>query len=151
MASRAHELRELMQQMFRRFGALANDATPCGKPVAMAHAHALMQLLASDGLTQQALGQQLGIDKSNVARLCARMVEAGHVTQIANAEDGRSRMVTLTSRGARLAREIEAASLARFTAVLEQLAVPKQKQTIEALGLLLAAIEALPTTTSLDE
>jgi DNA-binding MarR family transcriptional regulator len=70
-----------MQRLFRRFGALSADATPCGKPLSMAHAHALMVLLTRGELSQQELGAELCIDKSNVARLCARMVDAEHVVQ----------------------------------------------------------------------
>ncbi len=151
MPDRARELRDLMQQLFRRFGALASDTTPCGKPLAMAHAHALMHLRAHGEQTQQALSQHLGIDKSNVARLCSRMIDAGHASQLANHADGRSRLVTLTARGTRLAQEIEASSLARFAAVLDQLGVPQQKQTIEALALLLGAITNLPPPNTDDE
>ena len=79
----------------------------------MAHAHALMTLLTSGELSQQALGAELCIDKSNVARLCAKMVEASHVKQRQSEHDGRSRLVSLTARGTRLAREVDAASRAR--------------------------------------
>lgn len=112
-----------MQRLFRRFGALAMEATPCGKPLPIAHAHALMVLLARGDATQQELGRELGIDKSNVARLCARMVEAGHVSQRQDDDDGRSRRVSLTTRGERLAREVDEASKARFGAILT--ALPK--------------------------
>src|SRR5436309_2282258 len=109
-AANADELRRLMQRLFRRFGALATSSTPCGKPLSIAHAHGLLVLLASGETTQQALGAELCIDKSNVARLCAKMVEAGHVIQRQSEQDGRSRIVSLTARGERLAREVDAAS-----------------------------------------
>jgi len=73
----AEELRLVTQRFFRRFGAFAGDATPCGKPITMVHAHALMILSAQGVLSQQQLGLELCIDKSNVTRLCAKMVEAG--------------------------------------------------------------------------
>ncbi|MFZ5894739.1 MAG: MarR family winged helix-turn-helix transcriptional regulator [Myxococcota bacterium] len=62
----------------------------------MAHARALMALESQGELTQQQLGQHLGIDKSNVARLCARMVDDGQVVQAVSEQDARSRLVTLT-------------------------------------------------------
>jgi DNA-binding MarR family transcriptional regulator len=68
-----------MQRLFRRFGTLATDRTPCDKPLSMAHAHALMVLSARGASSQQELGTELCIDKSNVARLCAKMSAAGHV------------------------------------------------------------------------
>jgi len=137
----AEALRRVMQQFFRRFGALAADATPCGKPLAMAHAHALMALLAGGELTQQALGAELGIDKSNVARLCAKMADADHVQQRPNAADGRSRLVSLTPRGAKLAAEVDAASRAKFGALLDDIPKARRAGVIRALQHLVEALE----------
>ena len=138
---RAEELRLLMQRLFRRFGSLAADATPCGKPLPMAHAHALMSLLDRGELSQQELGKELGIDKSNVTRLCARMVEEGHVEQRANTEDGRSRLVALTMKGRKLAREVDAASGERFGQLLRALPSARRSVVIDSLRQLVAAIE----------
>lgn len=142
---RAEELRRLMQLLFRRFGALAADATPCGKPLPMAHAHALM-VLARGEMSQQELGRELCIDKSNVARLCARLVEAGHAEQRPGDSDGRSRRVSLTTRGARLAREVDASSGARFGMLLRALPKRSRDQVLEVLRHLVAAIDAPPAT-----
>lgn len=136
------ELRRVIQRFFRRFGALAADSTPCGKPLAVAHAHALMVLLAQGELTQQALGAELGIDKSNVARLCAKMVRASHLKQRPSKRDGRSRLVSLTARGARLAQEVDGASRARFGALLEGIPEPRRADVIVALSHLVDALDA---------
>lgn len=140
----ARELRELMQLLFRRFGVLAADATPCGKPLSPAHAHALMVLAESGEVSQQELGAELGIDKSNVARLCARMVEAGHASQEQSQTDGRSRRVLLTAAGKKLAHEVDKASAARFVAVIRELPGEQHQLVVDALQHLVAAIAALP-------
>jgi hypothetical protein len=65
-ASAPAELRRLVQAFVRDFGFLAQDATPCGKPLANSHAHALMVLLdgtRSLSLSQKDLADQLGLDK----------------------------------------------------------------------------------------
>lgn len=142
-ARQRDELRRLMQQLFRRFGVLATNRTPCGKPLAIAHAHALMVLLARGELAQQDLGAELGIDKSNVTRLCAHMVEAGHVHQRQSETDGRSRRVSLTARGQRLARDVETASGARFGALLSELPAASRTQVLLALQHLVTALDAL--------
>ena len=133
-----------MQRLMRRFSALADDATPCGKPVSMAHAHALMLLAARGELTQQQLGAELCIDKSNVARLCAKMIDAGHVSQRASETDGRSRLVTLTARGRRLASEVEVSSRAKFGKLLEALPARERGKIVYALEVLVAAMDGLP-------
>lgn len=143
-ADPAEQLRPLMQRFFRRFGALSADSTPCGKPLTMAHAHGLMILLVRGELSQQELGAELCIDKSNVARLCAKMVDAGHVKQRPSESDGRSRRVSLTARGARLAQEVDAASRARFGALLAEVPEARRQHVIQALQHLVAALEALP-------
>jgi DNA-binding MarR family transcriptional regulator len=144
----ADALRRLLQRLFRRFGALATDSTPCGTPLSMVHAHALMVLLAKGEQSQQALAAELCIDKSNVARLCAKLVEAGHVTQRPSEHDGRSRRVSLTVRGERLAREVDVASGARFGALLAAVPQAQRGQVVEALQLLVAALEELPIATT---
>ncbi len=141
----AEELRRLMQRLFRRFGALVADSTPCGKPLPMAHAHALMVLLANGELSQQDLGRELSIDKSNVTRLCAKMVEAGHVSQLTSEQDKRSRLVSLTARGRKLAREVDAASGARFGGLLAALPIRARAQVLGGLRHLVAAIDTLPS------
>ena len=143
-AAQVLELRGAMQRMFRRFGALASDRTPCGKPLSMAHAHALMILLATGEQSQQELGAALCIDKSNVARLCARMVEMEHVTQNVSDEDARRRRVALTAKGARLAREVDESSTARFATLLHAVPAGKRADVIAALDQLVLAMEELP-------
>lgn len=142
MPDAVDELRRVTQRFFRRFGALAADSTPCGKPLPLAHAHALMVLRVRGELTQQALGADLGIDKSNVARLCAKMVRANHVKQRPSEQDGRSRLVSLTARGARLAQEVDEASRARFGALLRGIPVPRRADVIVALQHLVDAVDA---------
>lgn len=142
-ASQADQLRRLVQQLVRRFGAVAADRTPCGKPMSIAQAHALMILRTGGELSQQELAAELCIDKSNVARLCAKLVEEGHAVQRACERDGRSRRVSLTLRGQRLAREVEASSHARFRALLGELPAPRRTSVIATLQILVGALEAL--------
>ena len=133
-----------MQRLFRRFGVLAADATPCGKPLSMAHAHALMVLRAKGEHSQQELGAELCIDKSNVARLSARMVEAGHIEQRPSKTDGRSRRLSLTAKGARLAGEVDAASGSRFGSLLGALPVNSRRRVLDSLHELVTSLDELP-------
>ena len=146
--SHVDDLRRLMQRLFRRFGALAVDTTPCGQPLSMAHGHALLVLLAQGELSQLELGRELCIDKSNVARLCARMVEAGHLVQKQSRQDGRSRRVSLTARGKRMALEVDESSGARFGALLAGLGPTQRPRVLEALRHLVTALDALPSRTT---
>ena len=141
MPDAVDEFRRVTQRFFRRFGALAADSTPCGKPISMAHAQALMVLSTRGELSQHALGIELCIDKSNVARLCAKMAQANHIEQKPNALDGRSRLVSLTARGARLAQEVDRASRERFRTLLHALPEERREDVLVALGCLADALD----------
>ncbi len=143
VAGQAEELRRLVQQLVRRFGAVAADRTPCGKPMSIAQAHALMILRASGELSQQELAAELCIDKSNVARLCAKLVEEGHAVQRVCERDGRGRRVSLTLRGEQLAREVDVSSNARFRALLSELPAARRASILVALQTLVGALDAL--------
>lgn len=129
-----------MQRLFRLFGALSEDTTPCGKPLSMAHAHAL-HLLAQGERSQQELGLELHIDKSNVARLCGKMADMGHVVQTQSPRDKRSRLVKLTPKGARLASEVGEGSLKRFRQLLEGIPVAEQASALDGLRHIVASLD----------
>jgi DNA-binding MarR family transcriptional regulator len=143
--SDVRQLQRLVQELVRSFGLLVTKQTPCGHPVSPSHAHALMVLLERDGdhTTQSDLGAQLGIDKSNVARLCARMHEEGHVVQEVSAEDARGRELNLTAKGKRMAEQLKGASLARFQRVLHGVPLGKRRQLLDSLQLLNASVALL--------
>lgn len=139
-------LRALVQTFIRSIGLLSGDSTPCGKPLAVSHAHALMVLLerARLGSTpgQRELGAVLGIDKSNVARLCHKMEKAGHLRQLRSAADGRARLLVLTPQGRKLAEAVERSSRARFDELASAVPAGRRPSVLAALGTLNEAIAA---------
>jgi DNA-binding MarR family transcriptional regulator len=133
----ATALRGLVQRFVRTFGLLSSNRTPCGKPLAVSHAHALMVLAGRAGrtgnLSQQALGKVLGIDKSNVARLCVKMERAGHVKQVRSPLDGRARLLSLTAAGEKTAAGVERSSQERFRELLDALGPRSRRPVLSAL------------------
>jgi DNA-binding MarR family transcriptional regulator len=143
-ASTPAELRRLVQAFVRDFGLLAQDATPCGKPLATSHAHALMILLdATRALSQKNLADELGLDKSNVTRLCQKMESEGQIEQVRGEEDARVRLLKLTARGTKLAREVEESSKDRFASLLEAMPASERARVFEGLEALSRAVRAL--------
>ena len=143
----ARKLQASVQAFVRSFGLLVTRQTPCGQPVSPSHAHALMLLLereqAGVTTTQWELAEHLGLDKSSVARLCARLQSEEHATQARVPEDGRSRRLELTPRGRRMATNIRAASLERFRRVAEAVPTAKRKSLLDSIELLNVAIATL--------
>jgi len=85
----------------------------------------------------------LCIDKSNVARLSARMVESGHIEQRPCEHDARSRRLSLTAKGNRLAREVDAASGSRFGSLLSALPPTSRRRVVHSLQELVTSLEEL--------
>jgi DNA-binding MarR family transcriptional regulator len=137
-------LRRLVQAFVRDFGLLAQDSTPCGKPLASSYAHALMILLdAERPLSQKVLADALGIDKSNVTRLCQKMEAEGQIEVERGDDDGRVRLLILTPRGTKLAREVEQASKDRFALLLKAVPAAERSRVFAGLEVLSKAVTAL--------
>lgn len=145
--SEARELQLSVQTFVRTFGLLVTKQTPCGHPVSPSYAHALMLLLEREaaGLTtlQSELAEGLGLDKSSIARLCSRLELDERITQKPGAEDARSRQLELTGRGRKLATSVHAASLQRFSRVLQAIPAAKRRGVLGALELLTQAVATL--------
>jgi DNA-binding MarR family transcriptional regulator len=131
----------------RSFGLLVTKQTPCGQPVTPSTAHALMLLLdrekAGRSTYQHELAEMLGLDRSSVQRLCSRLEADGRVKQEPGPDDARARRIQLTASGQRMAGNIQAASLQRFTRVMDAVPVSKRQPLLDALKVLTAAVQTL--------
>jgi DNA-binding MarR family transcriptional regulator len=140
----AAALRAAVQKLIRSIGLLAENRTPCGEPLPVSYAHALMVLLeaqhAKEHPRQQDLGRVLGINKSNIARLCEKMERAGHLKQKRCTGDGRARLLTLTERGARVAAAVESKSRAHFQELLVAIPDESRSSILYALAVLTDAM-----------
>jgi DNA-binding MarR family transcriptional regulator len=139
------DFRAVLQGFIRRFGLLAGDQTPCGKPLPPSDAHALMLLLEAgdEGVLPSEIARRLGVDKSTASRLVARLVDRGHVSDGPEPADARSRPIRLTRNGVRVATEIEEASRRRFDQVLERIPVRRRRDVIAALRELVSALDGI--------
>jgi DNA-binding MarR family transcriptional regulator len=137
-------LRHLIQTFIRSIGLLSADKTPCGQALSVSHAHALMVLLEAtrtgEHLSQRELAQALGIDKSNVTRLCRRMEGAGHIVQRRSADDGRARLLSLTAAGIRLAKSVERSSRERFERLMAAIPPSARADVLSSLSCLNRAL-----------
>ena len=137
-------LRTATQRFVRDFGLLASDRTPCGTALPPATAHALQWLLdcQADELRprQQDMAAALGLDKSNVTRLCQRLERAQYILRAVDETDRRARALALTAKGRRVAEKLEAASRERFAAVVAKLPASRRKSVVDALHTLADAL-----------
>lgn len=139
-AFRAH-----LQGFVRQFGLLVEDQTPCGQPLPLSHAHALLVLRESGEtpLRQKELAVALGLNKSSIARLCARLQQRGCVFQTPSPTDARARDVLLTAKGRKRADEVEQSSRARFERLWCAVPGSERAGVLQALAVLQEAAVSL--------
>lgn len=67
----------------------------------------LVQLWHSNGLSQTELTERLSVEPPTIAKMVVRMEKAGLVARRKDPRDARSRLVTVTPRGAALQHKVE--------------------------------------------
>jgi DNA-binding MarR family transcriptional regulator len=142
MQDAAIELEEHMIAFVRAFGLHQGDRTPCGKPVSVAEAHALLELTRHAPLAQRDLAAWLRLEKSTVSRLVVQLVERGWVLREQSQMDGRVLLLSLTDDGRQIAGELAVARRARFERLLSAIPEAKRRDVSDALGVLVEALDA---------
>ncbi|HEY6233636.1 MAG TPA: helix-turn-helix domain-containing protein, partial [Candidatus Elarobacter sp.] len=80
---------EHMVQLVRSLGLHRPDETPCGQPISVAEAHALLEIAREPGLTQNGLANRLALEKSTVSRIAALLEGRGWVRRVRDDRDAR--------------------------------------------------------------
>ncbi len=130
------ELQELMVSLVRAFGLHRPDETPCGQPVSVAEAHALMELSRGEPLLQKDLASRLRLEKSTVSRLVRMLEGRGWVGRTRSPRDGRAMELRLTEAGRRTATRLAEARREKFARVLEAIPEEERAPVLRALGVL---------------
>lgn len=135
-------LQAQMVALVRAFGLYRPEQTPCGKPVAVAEAHTLMELTAHAPLAQHELTARLRLQKSTVSRLVGQLEERGWLTRSRSPEDGRVYLLELTDAGRTVAADLAGARQAKFTRVLAAIPAEQRGMVVEMLSVLVEAMDA---------
>ena len=136
------DLQHRMIALIRAFGLHKPDETPCGKPVSVAEAHALMELSRAQTLVQKELASRLRLEKSTVSRLVGMLEGRGWVKRSRSPADGRAVELRLTEAGRRTADNIAEARRAKFAQVLEAIPEDERESVLEAMRILEEAMRA---------
>lgn len=121
---------ESMQALIRSLGLHRPDTTPCGQPMPVAEAHALLEISREPGITQNGLVQRLQLEKSTVSRVVASLERRGWIERARDTRDTRFLRLRLTSKGIAVNADVAAARRAKFEKVFQ--AIPKQRRTAVA-------------------
>jgi DNA-binding MarR family transcriptional regulator len=80
-------------------------------------------------MTASQLVQLLGLEKSSVSRMLARLIAAGELEEVISTEDARAKSLRLTAKGHETVSKINTFSNERVVTAIKGLA-PAQQQTI---------------------
>jgi DNA-binding MarR family transcriptional regulator len=130
------DLQERMIALIRAFGLHKPDETPCGRPVSVAEAHALMELSRAETLVQKELASRLRLDKSTVSRLVGMLEGRGWVERSRSPRDRRAVELRLTDAGKRTAENIAGARRAKFDRVLQAIPEEERESVLESMRIL---------------
>jgi len=132
----AKELMESVVSFVRSFGLHKPEQTPCGQPVTVAEAHALMGLAAFGPMRQGELACRLQLEKSTVSRLVRQMEAVGRIQRRCDRQDGRAILIRLTRQGRETATQIAQARQEKFARILSAIPEGKRSMVVEAISIL---------------
>jgi len=129
-----------MVRFVRAFGLHQPDETPCGEPVPVSEAHALMELAQAESLGQLELAGRLGLTKSTVSRLVGKLLERGWVERARDDADARAVRLRLTGAGRTAAGQLDEARAAKFAALLAAIPEGERGTVLRSLDILAEAL-----------
>ena len=132
---------EALMSIVRGLGLHRPDATPCGFPVSLAEACAMVALHRAEPMPQRDLAQVLNLDKSTVSRLVADLEERGWIVREKAEHDARVTMLRRTATGADKSQAISAARNERLGGLLEHIPLAQRAQVVEAIQVLAEVVQ----------
>lgn len=121
------EIRTASRLMVRELGFMS--ATLAATDYSPSAVHTLLEISLRGAMTAAQLVQILGLEKSSVSRMLARLVTAGELQEIPSAGDGRFKQLALTAKGAATVAKINAYGAMRVVNALAHLS-DEQKQGV---------------------
>ncbi len=142
MTSDEQRLQAQVIALVRAFGLHRPERTPCGEPVPVSDAHALMELAQADatGLSPTTLADRLQLDRSSVTRLVQRLVERGWLRRDHDPADGRAAILRLTGAGRAAAERLAATRAAKFARIVAHIPADERAAVLDALDVLVGAM-----------
>jgi DNA-binding MarR family transcriptional regulator len=128
-----------MLALVRSLGLHKLDETPCGQPVSVAEAHALLEIAREPGLTQNGLAVRLRLEKSTVSRIAGILERRGWIRRLRDERDARFVRLQPTRRGIAANATIAASRRAKFDRILAAIAPDRREAVVESLSLLIEA------------
>jgi DNA-binding MarR family transcriptional regulator len=127
---------EQMVQLVRSLGLHKPDETPCGQPISIGEAHALLEIAREPGMTQNGLASRLGLEKSTVSRIAGMLERRGWIRRIRDERDARFIRLHLTRRGITANANLATSRRAKFERIFGAIPSDRRGGIVEAISLL---------------
>ena len=127
---------EHMLQLVRSLGLHKPDQTPCGQPVSVAEAHALLEIAREPGLTQNNLASRLGLEKSTVSRIAGMLERRRWIRRVRDERDARFVRLHLTQHGIKANVRIAESRRGKFERIFRGIPPDRRRSIVESLALL---------------
>lgn len=133
------EIRASSRLMVRELGFM--NATLAATDYSPSAVHSLLEIDNQGGMTAAQLVQILGLEKSSVSRMLARLLAAGEVQEVPSAGDARVKQLTLTDKGMQTVSRINDYGAMRVISALENLDDAQQHTVAQGLTAYARALE----------
>ncbi|WP_120970905.1 helix-turn-helix domain-containing GNAT family N-acetyltransferase [Comamonas sp. lk] len=122
-------IRSASRAIVRELGFM--NSTLAATPYSASAVHTLLELDAHQEMTAAQLVQTLGLDKSSVSRMLAKLVEAGELIEVPDPVDARVKKLALTHQGQQLVSHIHEYGRRQVQSALQHLN-PTQQQAVRS-------------------
>ncbi len=136
LVQQAVSFQEEVVALIRSLGLHRPDQTPCGQPISVAEAQAVLELSREPRISQNGLAARLRLEKSTVSRIAAILENHGWLERTRDKDDSRILRLRLTALGSRIARNLAASRAAKFSKVFAAIPEHQQGSVLESLSIL---------------
>lgn len=134
------DIRAASRTMVRELGFMR--PTLAGTPYSASAVHAMLEIDARGAATAAQLVGVLGLDKSSVSRMVAKLAAGGEITETAADEDARLKQLSLTAQGRALIKKIHAYGRNQVTSAMAHLNPSQQQAVAQGLAEYARALQA---------
>lgn len=133
-------IRAASRLMVRELGFMNQNLAATDYPPSAVHS--MLEVETHGSMTAAQLVQILGLEKSSVSRMLAKLVEAGELEENPSADDARIKLLSLTVKGRETARNINAYADQRVAEALSKLDPLTQNALLQGLSSYASALKA---------
>lgn len=104
--------------------------------------HTLLEVASHEGMTAAQLVQTLGLEKSSVSRMLAKLIKSGELAELPSTQDARMKQLVLTEQGKASVASINAYGTTQVVEALAQLNQQQQQAVAQGLSAYARALQA---------